>query len=121
MVPAGAAIGPAVCVVGVGARTPLGLTAPASAAAVRAGLSAVREHPYYLDKAGEPMATAPDDRMPAGLDATQRLATLLRPALEEARAPAAGRPGVPAELPLVLGLPEPRPGLPGDLAARVTA
>ena len=47
-------------VVGVGARCAVGLTAPAAAAAARAGISRLTEHPFMLDKAGEPMVVARD-------------------------------------------------------------
>ncbi|NTX05823.1 hypothetical protein [Myxococcus sp. CA040A] len=57
------------CIVGWGARTVVGLRAPPSAAAVRAGISRIVEHPYMVDKAGEPYRVALDRE----LDSHERL------------------------------------------------
>jgi 3-oxoacyl-[acyl-carrier-protein] synthase-1 len=104
-----------VCIVGVGARTPLGLTAPASAAAVRGAIGALGEHPCFVDKAGDPMAVARDALLSADLDGVDRLVALALPALKEALDPLV-RQGMSREpLPVFLGLPERRPGLPADL------
>lgn len=65
--------GDAIQVVGVGARTPVGLRAASSAAAVRAGISRVVEHPYMLDKVGEPFRVALDQT----LTETDRLGRLI--------------------------------------------
>ena len=72
-----------VSVVGVGARTPVGLTAPSAAAAVRAGITRLGEHPYMVDKVGEPYMVAMDSTMdePDRIERVFALATL---ALEEA-------------------------------------
>ncbi len=48
----------AVYVVGVGAQTPVGRNALSAAAAVRCGISAYAEHPFMIDKHGEPMVVA---------------------------------------------------------------
>ena len=48
----------AVVVVGVGARTAVGMTAPATAAAVRAGIAGFEKHPFVVDTAGNPMIVA---------------------------------------------------------------
>ena len=48
----------------VGARTPLGFNAPASAAAVRGALSAISLHPIFVDKAGDSMGFARIKRCP---------------------------------------------------------
>ena len=45
-------------IVAMGATTPLGRDAWASAAAVRAGISGFSQHPYMIDTAGEPMRAA---------------------------------------------------------------
>ena len=62
-----------VCIIGIGARTPVGLTAPAAAAAVRASISGIVDHPYMVDKAGEKMSVAMDPELPTELNGLDRL------------------------------------------------
>ena len=50
--------GDGACIIGFGARTPVGESVWASVAAVRAGLCGFREHPRMIDSAGEPMRIA---------------------------------------------------------------
>jgi 3-oxoacyl-[acyl-carrier-protein] synthase-1 len=101
-----------VCIVGVGARTPLGLTWPASAAAARAAIGAIREHPHFVDKTGEPICVAMDAVLSPDLSGIDRLHALALPAIKEALAPLAGLVSVKGPIPLIIGLPEPRPGRP---------
>lgn len=104
-----------VLITGLGASTPVGRSAWASAAAVRAGISGFVRHPYMIDTAGEPMRAAIAPWLDIGLQGTGRLAALLLPAMEEALA--ALPVAVPAErFALALGLPGERPGLPSDVA-----
>ena len=51
-----------VVVVSLGARTPLGLSAEAAAAAARAGIRRIAEHAFMVDPAGEPLMTAAEQR-----------------------------------------------------------
>jgi 3-oxoacyl-[acyl-carrier-protein] synthase-1 len=51
-------------VIDVAARTPVGLNAAASTAAVRAGISQVRQHPFMVDRIGNPLVAAFDARLP---------------------------------------------------------
>lgn len=103
-----------VCICGVGARTPLGLSALSSAAAVRAAISAVALHPIFIDKTGEKMCVAHDASLDPFILTIDRFATLLFASLQEALADAITlRGGAP--VPFIIGLPEPRPGLPPDL------
>lgn len=107
----------AVLVAGIGARTALG-GAAAGAAAVRAGVSAVAEHPYMIDGTGQKVRVARAPYVEDGLPLADRLAALALPAAREAARPLAGRgPAVS----LLLALPPPRPGRPDDLEARLTA
>jgi 3-oxoacyl-[acyl-carrier-protein] synthase-1 len=103
-----------VCIVGIGARTPVGLTAASSSAAVRAAISAIGEHPFYIDKAGEQMCVARDANLPPELGGVERFYELAKPAMEEALLPLT-RTDTQMSLPLFLGLPELRPGLPNNL------
>jgi 3-oxoacyl-[acyl-carrier-protein] synthase-1 len=104
-----------VCIAGVGARTPLGLNAPASAAAVRAAIGGIREHPYFVDKAGEPMSVTMDPVLLPELDGVDRLQALAVPAMLEALAPLHMSRMAGAPVPAFIGLPEPRPGRPANL------
>ena len=103
-----------VFICGVGARTPLGLNALSSAAAVRAGISAVALHPIFVDKAGEKMCVANDRVLDPFTSAIDRFVTLLQASLEEAMEGAAILLN-DALVHFFIGLPESRPGLPPDL------
>lgn len=104
-----------VCIVGVGARTPVGLTAASSAASVRAAISAIGEHPCFIDKAGEKMCVARDAKLPPELGGVKRFNELSKSAAKEALFPLI-QSNIKISLPLFLGLPESRPGLPANLA-----
>ena len=92
-----------VSIVGVGARTPVGLSAPSAAAAIRAGISRLGEHPYMVDKLGEPYMVAMDRTMDEP-DRIERVFALATSALEEAIGATALPEG--AELPVYVALPE---------------
>ncbi|MDM0112269.1 hypothetical protein QTI66_08910 [Variovorax sp. J22R133] len=95
----------------IGARTPLGLHAAASAAAYRAGISAAGEHPFYIDQAGEPMITALDGALDPTLVGRARLVALATSALHDACLCLGNSTGGPKErVPVLLALPEFRPG-----------
>ena len=101
------------CLVGLGARTPLGYTAPQSAAAVRARVVRTAEHPYLIDLEYEPMVVARAPWLEDELDCAERMRALAQPALLEALAPLAHSAALPQlRLRVLLGLPAPRPGLP---------
>lgn len=104
-----------VCIVGVGARTPLGLNAPASAAAVRAAIGAIGEHPYFVDKAGEPICVTMDSLLSPDVDGVDRIHALALPAMLEALAPLGPLEGIATPVPTFIGLPELRPGRPVNL------
>ncbi|HET8707768.1 MAG TPA: hypothetical protein VFM46_15805, partial [Pseudomonadales bacterium] len=93
----------------IGARTPLGLNAAASAAAVRGAISAVRVHPFWKDKVGKGFGIGRDARMDEQLpDCIERAKTLAATAIAEALENT--QIDVRA-LPIFLALPSPRPGL----------
>jgi 3-oxoacyl-[acyl-carrier-protein] synthase I len=48
------------CILATAARTPVGLSAPSAAAAVRAGISRLQAHPRFVDRTGEPFNVAMD-------------------------------------------------------------
>lgn len=97
-------------IVATGARTPLGLDAAASAAAYRAGINAMGEHPFMIDQVGDPMLGALDAQLDPGLMGPERLLALAESALREACMPLSAKLTLHLRLPLYLALPEFRPG-----------
>ncbi|MGC3987177.1 MAG: hypothetical protein QM777_21895 [Pseudorhodoferax sp.] len=97
-------------IAGVGARTPVGLQAAPAAAAVRAGIAGLREHPYMVDGVGQPMPCALDAQIDPDITGTGRFLLLADSALREACAPLGHLRRQPPAIPLFLGLPELRPG-----------
>lgn len=95
-------------VVATGARTPVGLRAPTSAAAVRAGICRHAFHPIMLDGAGDPLRFALDARLDPELHGSPRAEALALAALRECLEPLAALGPVP--LSLWVGFPEERPG-----------
>lgn len=99
-----------VCICGIGARTPLGFNAAASAAAVRGGISAVCAHPVFVDKTGEPMCLATDAELGAAVPISERIQQMLQSAIDEAL-----DENLPVQLRsrmrCFLGVAEKRPGL----------
>jgi len=101
--------GEPVVIVGYGARTAIGLTAPASAAAARAGIAGFGEHPFMVDTAGNRMIVARAAYLSIDLTGQQRLAALAGPALAEAAAPLRST-GYREPVPVFIGLSADRPG-----------
>ena len=105
-------------IVGVGARTPIG-DAAAAAAAVRAGLPGIGEHPYMLDHDCAPIAAALDAEIDLTFTGPKRLLALAEPALREACAWLDDVNLPQLSVPLYLGLPAIRPGFTERDAATV--
>lgn len=103
------------CICGFGARTPVGRTAFASAAAVRAAISMFNDHPYMIDQAGEPMVVAMDAFLAEEPAGAGRFLELGLSAAEEALGTLRGEEGIAKQLQILIGLPGQRPGLPEDL------
>jgi 3-oxoacyl-[acyl-carrier-protein] synthase I len=95
-------------IVTTGARTPVGLRAPTTATAVRAGICRHAFHPTLLDGTGDPLRFALDGRLDPDLHGTARAQALAVSALRECLEPLAvlGR----VSLSLWVGFPEERPG-----------
>ncbi|TIV63201.1 MAG: beta-ketoacyl synthase, partial [Mesorhizobium sp.] len=86
-------------IVGIGARTPLGFSAEASAAAVRAGISAIQDHPYMIDRVGERMKVTLDSGIDAALNGPDRaVAIAVGPALDALAPLRMTDPSVPVAL-----------------------
>jgi len=103
----------AVHVVSLGASTPVGRSAWASAAAVRAGVSGLGQHPFMIDTSGEPMKVVRAPWLEIDFGGRERLEALLFPAIDEALLPLATVGNL--KIGLSLGLPAQRPGVPADL------
>jgi 3-oxoacyl-[acyl-carrier-protein] synthase-1 len=110
-------------IIGHGARTPLGLDCRSSAAAVRAGISAIADHPFMIDRFGQPMKVTRDPGLDEDWRCLRRVSALAAAAAQEALAgyrPATGLPeGLAEGLAVMLNLGEPRPGLPAGSSAEV--
>ncbi|CAH2396620.1 beta-ketoacyl synthase N-terminal-like domain-containing protein [Mesorhizobium escarrei] len=109
-----------IVVVGVGARTPLGFDAATSAAAVRAGISGIQEHPFMIDRFGELMKVARDTGIEVTLGGPARADEIaMSPALDALKPLLTS--GNVAEVSLLLATGEARPGQRDGFAAQVHA
>lgn len=97
-------------VVSHGARTPLGTRAAPSAAALRAGISRIKELPQLRDRQGNPMYVSLDGLLPIETMGASRLTAIAQSALHEACELPSDR-HARLQVPLLLALPEPRPGV----------
>jgi 3-oxoacyl-[acyl-carrier-protein] synthase-1 len=97
-------------IVAIGARTALGLTARSSAAAVRAGISRTRMHPFMVDARGEPLVGAYDGRLEPALFGAERLCALAEGPLAQVLGALAQGDLAAQPIPVLLALPETRPG-----------
>jgi 3-oxoacyl-[acyl-carrier-protein] synthase-1 len=106
-------------IVAVAARTPVGITAEAAAAAVRARISRVQEHPFMVESRGERVYCGYDGRLAPTLLGASRIAALAQAALRELAGKLTARHPYSAAIPLLLATPELRPGFTQDDARRV--
>ncbi len=98
-------------VVAIGGRTPVGLLAETSAAAVRAGISRTSECPLAaVDADGEPKMVAADPRLGFAIEGVARLMPLACSVVDEVLGKL-GPAATAAPLEVVLTLPQARPGL----------
>lgn len=97
-------------IVAVGARTPLGLNADSSFAAVRAGLSQINDHPLILDKTKEPVRMALDYNLEPALEGPDRLIRMATSSLEEICTTISFNQLGLQDIALFVALPEERPG-----------
>src|SRR5215472_12059338 len=95
-------------VLGVGAVTSIGLNAVSTAAAQRAGIAGHADHPFMIDRNGDPMVVA---RVPWGNEDMDGVARMVELAVPAARAAIAAF-RCDRRVDLLLALPETRPGLP---------
>lgn len=102
-------------IVGIGARTPVGFSAPATAAAIRAGLAMMQDHPFMIDKRGKPMVVCHDAELAPDLGGIERLLQLALPPALEALKPVLETGTQFPPVCVFLALPEKRPGRPENL------
>lgn len=109
-----------VCIANSGATTAIGLSAPATAAAARAGIAGFHEHPFMINRDGEPYVLATVPSVDPTITGVERYRRLVSPAFLEAMEPLSRMKLEPIDISIILGLPEKRPGVPSDLAERLT-
>lgn len=102
-------------IVGMGARTPVGLTAASAAIAVRAGISRIAEHPFMIDRVGQPMRAAIDPILEPGMSGRERFFHLAKAPLIESLSPLMSAQVSGLRPAFILCLPEHHPGVPTDL------
>lgn len=113
--------GDEIVAVSLGASGALGRTVWSSAAAQRAGIGALRDHPYMIDAAGWPMRVAIADWLDVELPVTERINELLYSAIDEAIEPILEANIAPFKIGLSLGFPAVRPGLAEGSVSRITS
>jgi 3-oxoacyl-[acyl-carrier-protein] synthase-1 len=77
------------------------------------------EHPHMIDTAGNPMIVARAPYLPDGTDIVNRVLDLAVPAIRETLNPFEDMSGQIPSLPVVVGLPSKRPGLPESFSGRI--
>ncbi|CAM2009672.1 beta-ketoacyl synthase N-terminal-like domain-containing protein [Acanthopleuribacter pedis] len=106
-----------VVVCGLGMRGAAGLDVTMCINALRAGVTRLQQHPFLIDRRGNPMvmhwATYLDEDLPY----SERLFQLAAPALRACLRPLAEKLHRDQAVPLLWSVPTPRPGLPDDLLA----
>jgi 3-oxoacyl-[acyl-carrier-protein] synthase I len=107
-------------VVATGTRSPLGLRSAPTAAAFRAGINRLGEHPFLIDRLGNPMVAAVDAKLDPALSANDRCLALAQHALREL-SDTLGNADPRPQIPLYLALPECRPGFAQEDAAEIQA
>lgn len=95
-------------IVALSARTPVGLSAETTAAAIRADIRRIREHPFHVNARAEPLACASDARIDPSLFGVPRLLQLAAHALDEIVQKVEIADGT--RIPVFLAMPEVRPG-----------
>lgn len=106
-------------IIGCGARTPVGFDRHASAAAVRAGVGVIADHPFLTDRFGQPMRVTRDVGVDPHLDGFDRLMALAMPAAREALAPLQRAAAGTLSAALVVCTGEQRPGLGDSMSATI--
>src|SRR3990172_8511607 len=91
-------------IVAVGVRCAVGLTAEGAAAALRAGISRIAEHPFMTDSADERVVCGRDPLIEPTVRGPERLASLAQAAPRHGAATLGGGRPPPPTAPPLLGL-----------------
>jgi 3-oxoacyl-[acyl-carrier-protein] synthase-1 len=86
------------------------LSADSAAAAVRAGVSRIEEHPFLVDLRGDPVRAARDRHLDPGAAAPRRMLELARSALAEVVGKLGAKAKLDGKVLLFVGVAEPRLG-----------
>jgi len=103
-----------IAIVQCGARTPVGISAPMTAAMVRAEVTRLLRHPYFEDAQGKPLVMGRASYVSDEYEGVDRFTELAIPAFEETVRPLRGIPHQRLPVPVVIGVPEIRPGFSFD-------
>ncbi len=109
-----------VCIVGVSALTSIGLNAPATAASARAGIAHFNEHPYMIDREGDPYILAMVPTLDTSIMGVDRFIHMALPAMKEALTPLTELGEGAVHIRAKIGVPEDRPGFPRNLQAKLS-
>jgi 3-oxoacyl-[acyl-carrier-protein] synthase-1 len=110
-------------ILAVGARTPAGLQAESSTAAIRAGIIRIGPHPTLVDVKGDKLIAGRDAKLESAIQGPKRLAALAGSVVAEVARKLAQRfrtsLSAGPRVTVLLGLPEVRPGFTGKSADEV--
>jgi 3-oxoacyl-[acyl-carrier-protein] synthase-1 len=101
-------------------RCAVGLTAETAGAAIRAGISNVTEHPFLVDSTGEKVFGGLDPAIDPTIVGADRIAYLAALGLRQLSERLVAAALWPADITVVLALPELRPGFDADHSGLVT-
>jgi len=107
-------------IVGFGAMTPLGINAPMSVASIRAGITRFEEYPQMIDKSGELAVVSSASYISEKITIIERFLELGIPAAQESILYLGNCNVNQISIPIILGLPHPRPGLPENYDQIIT-
>lgn len=108
-------------IVAIGARTAVGLAAEVAAAAVRASISRIAEHPTFVDATGSPLKCAVDPRLGPDMPLVERMVVMAQHTLHEAASKLAPPRSTEHRARVFVALPECRPGFSISQVEKVTA
>lgn len=102
-----------------GVRSPIGTTATMSADMAQIGISRIMRHPYIIDEDGEPVLAGIASYIEEWIEDMERFEELLVPAINEAINPLKTLNENLRTIPILIGLPQNRPGLPKNFPEEI--
>ena len=103
-------ISPGAHIVATGLRCAVGLTAASASAAIRASISRVTEHPFFLDAIGDKVCCASEPSIDPTAEGSDRMVQLAKLCLRDIAQKLKAANAWPKDATVLLALPEPRPG-----------